>query len=108
MAGGLARDRAGDKMDKTLERLARRGSKPQRNETILEQIQRAYPHNWQEVLEEWQREDTDPEYREKKETARKQFWSDYSREVPPYLRSETPQEGWVRKKMTEWVRNQRP
>ncbi len=103
MAGGLARDRAGDKMDKTLAKLDRRWQ-PQRNETLVEQVKRLYPDRWESVLDEMIKE-ADPDYRNRKEASRKKFWNDYFSEVPPYMRSEITQEAFVARKMTEWTRN---
>ena len=77
--GESGADKAMNRMEKHLERSARRGDKASRVPTLLEQIQAAYPDTWKEELKEMKRETSDPEYMERKKAARAEYKAEYYR-----------------------------
>jgi hypothetical protein len=106
-SGESPQDRAGNKMDKQLAKLARHAKK-QKAETIVDQIKRLYPENWRVVLSEMIKEDSDPEYKKRKEAARVDYTRRYYIEVPPYQRVNgfDGERAWVAKKMMQWITEQ--
>ena len=77
--GESGSDKAMNRMEKHMERSARRGDKANKVPTLLEQIQAAYPDTWQEELREMKREKNDPEYMERKKSAKATFKEEYWR-----------------------------
>jgi hypothetical protein len=75
--GESGADKAMNRMEKHLERSARRGDKANKVPTLLEQIQAAYPDTWQEEIREMKREKNDPEYFERKKAVKEKFKAEY-------------------------------
>lgn len=75
--GESGADKAMNRMEKHLERSARRGDKASKVPTLLEQIQAAYPDTWQEEIREMKKERHNPEYAEAKRNARQSFKDEY-------------------------------
>ena len=102
--GESGSDKAMNRMEKHMERSARRGDKASKQPTLLEQIQAAYPDTWQEELREMKRESTDPEYMDRKKTAKAEYKAEYWRIGRVERESMGISEGvFVGRKMRAWM-----
>lgn len=75
--GESGADKAMNRMEKHMERSARRGDQASKVPTLLDQIKATYPDTWKEEIEEMRREQNDPDYLARKKQARKDFAADY-------------------------------
>jgi hypothetical protein len=75
--GESGQDKAMNRMIKSMERSDRRGNTTPKSQTLLEQIQAAYPDTWKEELKEMKREHDDPEYLARKKAAKATFKDEF-------------------------------
>lgn len=75
--GESGSDKAMNRMEKHMERSARRGNQASKEPTLLEQIQAAYPDTWQEEIREMKREKNEPGYLDKKNAAKATYKAEY-------------------------------
>lgn len=101
--GESAKERAGNKMDKIMERSSRRDAQKQKEPTIIQQLKKKYPDNWKQHLDEMQKEFDNPEYLERKNKAYKDFARLYYVEVPPHMRGETSEKQYVERRLSQWT-----
>lgn len=102
--GESGSDKAMNRMEKHMERSARRGDKANKVPTLLEQIQAAYPDTWQEELREMKRESDDPEYMASKKAAREEFKAEYYRIGRNEREDMKISEGqYIARKMRVWI-----
>lgn len=103
--GESAKERAGNKMDKIMERSSRRDAQKKKEPTIIQQLKKKYPDNWREHLDEMKKEFADPDYLAKKNQATKEFARLYYVEVPPHMRGETSEKQYVQRRITQWMQS---
>ena len=75
--GESGSDKAMNRMEKHLDRSARRGDTAAATPTLLDQIKATYPDSWRQELREMKREKEDPDYLLRKTTAREQIVDAY-------------------------------
>lgn len=103
--GESAKERAGNKMDKIMERNSRRDIQKKKEPTIIQQLKKKYPDSWREYLEEMKKEFANPEYLERKNQATKEFARLYYVEVPPHMRGETSENQYVERRIAQWMQS---
>jgi hypothetical protein len=105
-ASDKASNRYASRIDKALQR-----REVQKSPTLIEQLQSAYPDSWQNELEEWKREDSDPEYKKLKQQAKAGFKKEYD-SIPRWEKENLVKIGvtetkYLRRKIEQWLTENR-